>query len=83
MLITGVFGYPTDDDIKSIGVKRPRVARKDARGIETVKIKEKTNKTKKEAKQSTLVHEKYTRARAMSRSTENKLAPVSNYFKFK
>lgn len=35
MLITGVFGYPTDDDIKSIGVKRPRVARKDARGIET------------------------------------------------
>ncbi|KAF1765913.1 hypothetical protein GCK72_005866 [Caenorhabditis remanei] len=34
-LIIGVFGYPTDEDIKSIGVKRPRVARKEARGIET------------------------------------------------
>ncbi|CAP37610.2 Protein CBG20633 [Caenorhabditis briggsae] len=35
MLITGVLGYPTDEDIKSMGVKRPRVARKEARGIET------------------------------------------------
>ncbi|EGT48736.1 hypothetical protein CAEBREN_32386 [Caenorhabditis brenneri] len=34
-LIIGVFGYPTDEDIKSMGVKRPRVARKEARGIET------------------------------------------------
>ncbi|CAI2332668.1 unnamed protein product [Caenorhabditis sp. 36 PRJEB53466] len=35
VLITGVFGYPTDEDIKSIGVRRPRVTRKEARGIET------------------------------------------------
>lgn len=35
-LITGVLGYPTDEDIKSIGVRRPRIVRKEARGIETV-----------------------------------------------
>uniref|UniRef100_A0A8R1E3G9 Protein kinase domain-containing protein n=1 Tax=Caenorhabditis japonica TaxID=281687 RepID=A0A8R1E3G9_CAEJA len=41
LLITGVLGYPTDEDIKSIGVRRPRVARKEARGIETVKKRKK------------------------------------------
>ncbi|CAI5443170.1 unnamed protein product [Caenorhabditis angaria] len=33
-LVITVLGYPTDEDVRSMGVKRPRVAKKVARGLE-------------------------------------------------